>query len=93
VVYERAIYHAWVPELVGLVRQTPDAVSTLLMIGHAPGIPDLVEHLCVRTDSADWAQLDHKFPTSGLVVIKVPGPWPEIGKGRAELASFTVPRG
>ena len=78
---ERAIYHAWVPELVGLVRQTPDTVSTLLMIGHAPGIPDLVEHLCVRTDSADWAQLDHKFPTSGLVVIKVPGPWPRNRQG------------
>jgi phosphohistidine phosphatase len=93
VVFERGIYHAWVPELVSLLRQTPDAVGTLLMLGHAPGIPDLVEHLCVRTDSADWAALDHKYPTSGLVVINVPGPWSEIGKGRAELASFTVPRG
>jgi phosphohistidine phosphatase len=63
------------------------------MLGHAPGIPDLVEHLCVRTGSADWAALDHKFPTSGLVVINVPGPWSEIGKGRAELTRFTVPRG
>ena len=93
VVFERGIYHAWVPELVSLLRQTPDAVSTLLMLGHAPGIPDLVEHLCERTDSADWARLDDKFPTSGLVVIKVPGPWSEIGKARAELASFVVPRG
>ena len=93
VVFERGIYHAWVPELVSLLRQTPGAVGTLLMLGHAPGIPDLVEHLCVRTDSAEWAQLDHKFPTSGLVIINVPGRWSEIGKGRAQLASFTVPRG
>ena len=93
VVFERAVYHAWVPELVSLVRQTPDQVRTLMMIGHAPGIPDLVEHLCVRTASSAWVQLDHKFPTSGLVVIKVPGRWPGVGKGRAQLIDFAVPRG
>ncbi len=91
--FDRAIYHAWVPELVSLVRQTPESIATLMMIGHAPGIPDLVDHLCVRTISAEWVKLDHKFPTSGLVVIKVPGPWTEIGKGRAALSRFEVPRG
>jgi len=93
VCFDRAIYHAWVPELVSLVRQTPETVATLMMIGHAPGIPDLVDHLCVRTTSPEWAKLDHKFPTSGLVVIQVPGSWPEIGKGRAQLGRFDVPRG
>lgn len=90
---ERRIYHAWVPELVKLIRDLPEDVSTALMIGHAPGIPDLVEHLCQRTDSADWAQLDAKYPTSGVAVISVPGPWRSIGQGRAELVNFTVPRG
>jgi hypothetical protein len=26
-------------------------------------------------------------------VVNVPGPWAELGKGRAELANFIVPRG
>ena len=90
---ERGIYHAWVPELVRLIRDLPEEVATVLMLGHAPGIPDLVEHLCQRTASADWAQLDHKYPTSGVAVISVPGSWRSIGQGRAELISFTVPRG
>jgi phosphohistidine phosphatase len=90
---ERGIYHAWVPELVRLIRALPEEVSTVLMLGHAPGIPDLVEHLCQRTGSADWAQLDAKYPTSGVAIISVPGPWRSIGQGRAELVSFTVPRG
>ena len=81
------------PELVGLVRRRRTRCRTLLLLGHAPGIPDLVEHLCVRTDSADWAQLDQKYPTSGLVVINVPGPWREVGNFRAELVSFAIPRG
>ena len=89
----RAIYHAWVPELVRLIRDTPEEVSTLLVLGHAPGIPDLVEHICIRTDSTDWAQLDQKYPTSGLAVIKVPGPWREVGSASAELVSFAIPRG
>ena len=89
----RGIYHAWVPELVRLVRETSDEMSTVLLLGHSPGIPDLVEHVCVRTDSADWAQLDQKYPTSGLVVITLPGPWRELASSSAELTSFTIPRG
>jgi phosphohistidine phosphatase len=91
--YRREIYHAWVPELLTLIRSVPDEIHTMLVLGHAPGIPDLVEHVCVRTQSPDWAQMDSKFPTSALVVVNVPGPWPELGKARAELASFVVARG
>jgi phosphohistidine phosphatase len=91
--YLRQIYHAWVPELLALIREVSDDIHTLLVLGHAPGIPDLVEHVCVRTESSDWAQLDSKFPTSGLAVVNVPGPWAELGKNRAELESFVVARG
>jgi len=91
--YRREIYHAWVPELLTLIRGMPDEIHTLLVLGHAPGIPDLVEHVCIRTQSRDWAQMDSKFPTSALAVISVPGPWNELGKSRADLASFAVARG
>ena len=91
--YRREIYQAWVPELMKLIRNAPEAINTLLVLGHAPGIPDLVEYVCVRTQSSDWAQLDSKFPTSGLAVVNVPGPWTELGKARAELNSFVVARG
>ena len=91
--YRREIYQAWVPELLSLIRNVPDDIHTLLVIGHAPGIPDLVEHICVRTTSVDWAQMDSKFPTSALAVVNVPGPWSELGKSRAELAGFVVARG
>ena len=63
----------------------------MLLLGHSPGIPDLVEHLCVRTDSADWAQLDQKYPTSGLAVITLPGPWRELGSSSADLVASPSP--
>jgi phosphohistidine phosphatase len=89
----RGIYHAWVPELVRLLRQTPEEMSAVLLLGHSPGIPDLVEHLCVRTDSADWAQMDQKYPTSGLAVVNVTCPWRELGSGTSNLVTFAIPRG
>ena len=91
--YERAIYHAWVPELVKLIRSVADTVPTLLMLGHAPGIPDLVEHLAEREhESPMWARLDTKFPTAAVAVLEVTGPWSGVGKGRARLISFDVAR-
>jgi phosphohistidine phosphatase len=89
----RGIYHAWVPELVRLLRQTPDELSTVLLLGHSPGVPDLVEHICVRTDSPDWTQLDQKYPTSGVAVVNVPGPWRELGSSSADLVTLAIPRG
>ena len=89
----RGIYHAWVPELVRLLRQTPDDVATVLLLGHSPGIPDLVEHVCIRTDSADWVQLDQKYPTSGVAVVNVPVSWRELGSSTADLVTFAIPRG
>ncbi len=90
---ESSLYRAWVPELVTMLRGLPDAVSTALLVGHAPGVPDLVEHLCPRTDAEDWNRLEAKFPTSGVALVEVPGAWTEIGKGRARLRQFAVPRG
>src|SRR5688500_13172562 len=75
-----------------MIRNVPDEIHTLLVLGHAPGIPDLVEHLCIRTESLDWTQMDNKLPTSALAVVNVPGPWAELGKECAELANFIVPR-
>ena len=38
--YRREIYQAWVPELVKLIRTAPAEINTMLVLGHAPGIPD-----------------------------------------------------
>lgn len=90
---ERGIYHAWVPQLVGLVRAVPDTVDTLLMLGHAPGIPDLVEHLAAREHgSPRWARLDAKFPTCAFATLAVTGSWSTVGKGRSQLTAYDIPR-
>src|SRR4029453_19144087 len=83
--YLREIYHAWVPELLAMIREVPDEIHTLLVLGHAPGIPDLVEHVCVRNDSSDWIHMDSKFPTSALPIVTFQGPGYAWGKDLAVL--------
>lgn len=91
--FEPGIYHAWVPELVSLVRAAPETVRTLALVGHAPGIPDLVSHLARRDPGSDlWSRLDRKFPTAGIARLGVSGSWSDLGKGGAELIAFDVAR-
>jgi phosphohistidine phosphatase len=88
------IYAASVPQLVHVVRALPETAQTVIVVGHAPGIPDLVHFLAVpRADSDAWARLKAKFGTCGLAILSVPGSWAEAGKARAELDSFQAPRG
>jgi phosphohistidine phosphatase len=91
--YVGAIYNGWVPELVRLLRAIPDSVGSALMLGHAPGIPDLVEFLAERDHaSAQWDRMTTKFPTAGMAILAYVGSWADIGQSQAKLESFEVPR-
>ena len=88
------IYEARVTDLLRVVRAMPETARTVLLVGHGPGIPDLVDLLAVRRAGSDaWARVEHKYPTAGLAVLTFPGTWAEAGQARAELESFEVPRG
>lgn len=43
--FDERIYEAGADGLLGVLRDVPDSVSTVLMIGHAPGIPALATAL------------------------------------------------
>ncbi len=57
--FDERIYDAGADGLLGLLRDVPDSVGTVLMIGHAPGIPGLATALLQdRGGSADRADRD-----------------------------------
>jgi phosphohistidine phosphatase len=92
--YDDHLYEAVAHQLTKLLRKTPDDVRTVLMIGHSPGIPDLVERLAPRKGQRDlWNRMDTKFPTSALATLSYAGRWAELSKQSAALLSFDVPRG
>ncbi len=90
----RRLYAAGVPELLEVVREAPPEVETLLVVGHNPGLEELVLELAGDGLDDTLDRLRTKFPTSAIAVLSWYGPgWPALGPGVALLTSLTVPRG
>ena len=92
--HDPRLYAADVPELLGAVREVSPEVETLLLIGHNPGLEELVLELA--GDSLDDALDDVrvKFPTSAIAVLACHGTgWQAIAPGTALLTSVIVARG
>ncbi|WP_328483230.1 histidine phosphatase family protein [Streptomyces sp. NBC_00377] len=92
--FDPRLYGADVPELLDVVHETPAAVGTLLLVGHNPGLQELVLELAGDgpDDALDEVRL--KFPTSATAVLTWYGPgWSALTPGTALLTSMAVPRG
>jgi phosphohistidine phosphatase len=76
------VYAASARALLGVLRELPGDVGTVVLVGHNPGIEDLLESLTGR-----WVRM----PTSALAVVDVPGPWSEAGDAGAELRAHGRP--
>ena len=70
------LYGGSAHSLVGVLRELPDDVGTVVLVGHNPGVEDLVASLIGR-----WVPM----PTSALAVVDVPGPWSTAGTAAAVL--------
>ncbi|NEW41290.1 histidine phosphatase family protein [Nocardia cyriacigeorgica] len=92
VVYERGIYEASPQTLIELVQLSDEDAATLLVIGHAPGMPWTAWELAGNRDSAPAIALSRKFPTSALAVLRFDRPWSEVDPGTGDLVSFHVAR-
>ncbi|WP_327149513.1 SixA phosphatase family protein [Nocardia sp. NBC_01329] len=90
--FESGIYEAGAEYLVELVGRTDPAVSTLLVLGHVPGMPWAAWDLAAVHDTDDALRLSRKFPTSALAVLRFTGGWDEVGPASGDLVTFHVPR-
>ncbi|MFG2790271.1 SixA phosphatase family protein [Streptomyces sp. NPDC048419] len=88
------LYGADATELLGVVREVSTEVETLLLVGHNPGLEELV--LDLAGDDLDDAldEVRAKFPTSAIAVLAWHGPaWDMLDPGTALLTDMLVPRG
>lgn len=86
---ERAIYNAHPEEILHVVQEVPEPVRTLLVLGHAPGIPSLAAGLAdpELSDSAALDELEGGLPTGAGAVLEVTGDWADLAPERARLVS------
>lgn len=91
--WDRRIYMASAATLLDIIRETPDSVDHLLLIGHNPGLEDLLLLLSAGDPGDLRREAEAKYPTAAFATLQLPvDRWAAVGEGGATLARFVRPR-
>jgi phosphohistidine phosphatase len=86
-----ALYGASREELLRQLQALPDAVASVMLIGHNPGLQELA--LALASGGADLPRLEERLPTGALATLVADcESWSALTPGDAELADYVVPR-
>jgi phosphohistidine phosphatase len=85
------LYGAGARTLLDRMRALPESVGSVMVIGHNPGLQELVLGLAAPGPSRDRVAL--KFPTAALATLAFDAAgWRALAPGAAELVAYTRPR-
>ncbi len=92
--WDRRIYLASASTLMDVVHELPAGADSALLIGHNPGLEDLVLMLVPdRAGDALRDSVEEKFPTAALAMITFEaGDWGAIRADSGTLVRFVRPR-
>lgn len=89
--FEPQIYEASAARLLDLVTSLPKRVGAALLVGHNPGLQQLVTEL--TKDGKLHRRAADKFPTAAVAVIELPvDDWGQVRAGRGELVELILPK-
>jgi phosphohistidine phosphatase len=90
IVWDADIYEAEVPTLLAVLARCPPEAETVLLIGHNPGLEQLLMYLVGEDlEIPDDGKL---LPTATLARLEMPDDWADLPCGSAQLISITRPR-
>jgi phosphohistidine phosphatase len=85
--FDEALYLADTVTLLDLLRGLPTETRCPLLIGHNPGLEELVRGLAAPGTAAVRSGL----PAAGLAVFEISGAWSSMSRSSARLAAFLAP--
>jgi phosphohistidine phosphatase len=91
--WDRRVYLASAATLLDIVHDLPADADSALLIGHNPGLEDLV--LTLVTDDASPLRdaVEDKYPTASIAELEFEADsWSDIASGTARLTRFIRPR-
>jgi phosphohistidine phosphatase len=93
VLTDARVYDAWGAHMLDLVRELPQDAGTVMILGHEPGVSELVLNLAgsARDDLRD--RVATKFPTCAVALLRAELAWADFTPGCAALETFTTPKG
>ena len=85
--FEESLYLASAGRLLDRLQDLPEAIESVLLIGHNPGL-----HQLAATLPSDPSALADGFPTAALAVLRFSGDWTSLRPQRAALIDYQTPK-
>lgn len=85
IVYDEQLYLADIPTLLRLLRQQPAHVNSLLIVGHNPGLQNLIEYF--KPEGDNWLMLP-----GSLAKLTSDSEWKNIDRGNIEAVRIMHPQ-
>ena len=83
--YARELYHADSKEILRVIQSFGDARTSVMIVGHNPGLTDLVNELCNEVIA--------NIPTSGVVEVQIQiDSWKNVKWGGGKQVLFDYPK-
>lgn len=76
--YQDVLYHDGSETMLQRISETDDAVTGLLVVGHAPTIPSLSAQLGYASSPRESDDLQCRFPTSAFAEFTFEGSWADL---------------
>lgn len=92
--WDRRIYLASSPTLMDVLREVDGDLASILMVGHNPGLEDLIFDLVPDDGTSPLRdQVEDKFPTAAYAVLELEiDSWRDIDDGCARFVHLKRPR-
>ena len=92
--WDRRIYLASSATLIDLLKEIEGDPASVLMVGHNPGLEDLIFDLVPDDGSSPLRDLvEEKFPTATFAVLELDiDRWSDLSEGGARLVELKRPR-
>ena len=92
-VYDDRLYDATPQTILEIVKECGRKASTVLIVGHNPGLHELATMLVASGEIETRQRLNEKFPTSALAVIDFAlDDWSRLNPHAGRLDHFVSPR-
>jgi phosphohistidine phosphatase len=93
VAFDRRIYMASVLTLVDIIHETNAEYDSVLLVGHNPGLEDLIFMLTPHDDGPLRSEVDIKYPTATLSEMTFDvDRWEDVDEGKGHLVRLIRPR-
>jgi phosphohistidine phosphatase len=90
IAWDEEIYDADVPALLAVLARCPEQAATVLLIGHNPGLEELLRYLA--GDEVESPSDGKLLPTATLARLEMPNDWSNLEPGCAQLVNICRPR-